>query len=50
MEDSYKEVFFADYCKSCKHCDKPESEDPCDDCLASPMNTYSHKPVNYEEK
>lgn len=50
MEDSYKEVYFGQYCKSCKHFDKPESEDPCDDCLTVPVNTYSHKPVNYEEK
>lgn len=50
MEDSYKEVYFGQYCGSCKHCDKPESEDPCDECLAESVNVYSHKPVKYEEK
>ncbi len=27
-----------------------ESKDPCNDCLAEPSNTNSHKPMNYESK
>lgn len=49
MEDNYKEVYFHQYCKSCKHFDKTEEEDPCFDCLDEPENLYSHKPVKYEE-
>lgn len=50
VDDIYKEVYFDQYCQTCKHCDKAETEDPCYDCLAEPANTYSHKPVKYEEK
>lgn len=49
MEDSYKEVYFGEYCKTCKHKDLKESESPCSECLAEPTNLYSHKPVKYEE-
>lgn len=48
--DTYKEVYFDQYCKTCKHKDLKEEEDPCDECLENPVNTYSHKPVNWEEK
>lgn len=50
MNDSYKEVYFDQYCHTCVHCDKPGYEDPCDDCLSEPVNVYSHKPVKYVEK
>lgn len=50
MEEIYKEVYFSQYCQTCKHADKKETEDPCDDCLMAPVNAYSHKPVNWEEK
>lgn len=45
-----KEVYFGQYCKSCKHHGLEESKDPCNDCLAEPGNTNSHKPMNYESK
>ena len=38
-----KEVYFDQYCKSCKHHGLEESKDPCNDCLAEPSNTNSHK-------
>lgn len=37
------------YCNSCKHSDTYEGDDPCNECLNHPTNTYSHRPVNYEE-
>lgn len=43
-----KEVYFDRYCPLCKHKDRKEEEDPCDDCLAEPVNANSHKPVNFE--
>ena len=49
-EDIYKEVYFDQYCKTCKHEKVKESEDPCEECLSSPTNVYSHKPVKYEER
>lgn len=45
-----KEVYFDQYCKSCKHHGLKESKDPCNDCLVEPSNTNSHKPMNYESK
>ena len=45
-----KEVYFDQYCSKCKHSDVKETEDPCFDCLAEPMNQNSHKPVKWEEK
>lgn len=43
-----KEVYFDQYCKSCKYHGLEESKDPCNDCLTEPSNTNSHKPMNYE--
>lgn len=48
METVDKIVEFDRYCKSCKHEPLPESADPCFECLANPVNAYSHKPVKYE--
>lgn len=50
MQTDTKEVYFNEYCKTCKHQLLKEFEDPCSDCLATPSNINSHKPVNYEEK
>ena len=49
MEYEYKEVYFDQYCKTCKHADLDDVKDPCNECLGEPANMYSHKPVNYEE-
>lgn len=52
MEESYKEVYYGQYCKTCQHEKDDESDvnSPCYDCLAEPMNVYSHKPTRYKEK
>ena len=50
MEEIYKEVYFYEYCKSCKFSKTAMDDEPCSECLSYPMNTYSHKPINYEEK
>lgn len=50
MNDIYKEVKFEQYCKKCKHYNKKEDEEPCDECLSNPTNLYSHKPINFEEE
>lgn len=48
MENDYLLVDFSKYCKTCKHKDTLETEDPCNECLENPKNLYSHKPVKYE--
>lgn len=50
MEESYKEVYFHEYCKTCAYKDNKEDEEPCDDCLEEPVNVYSHKPVCWKAK
>lgn len=45
-----KEVYFDQYCKTCKHGEVEDDKDPCHECLDYPTNTLSHKPVKYEEK
>lgn len=48
--DPYKEVYFCAYCHKCTHESKKESDSPCDECLANPVNENSHKPIKFEEK
>ena len=49
-KDGYKEVYFDQYCKECKHVLTPHISEPCNTCLDEPVNMYSHKPVKFEEK
>lgn len=48
--NSEKEVDFYKYCKTCEHEKINGDEEPCNECLTNPTNTYSHKPINYKEK
>lgn len=45
-----KEVYFGDYCPTCKYSDLDEDETPCDDCLNNPSATDSHKPIRWKAK
>ena len=49
MEQNYKEVYYEQFCKTCKHKDLKDFYDPCNDCLDNPVNTNSQRPVNYKE-
>lgn len=44
----FKEVYFHEYCKKCKHKDLGEDDQPCRECLCEAVNIDSHKPVRYE--
>ena len=50
IDEEYREVLFGKYCKTCKHKDCEDTEEPCNECLDNPTNLYSQKPVKYEEK
>lgn len=50
MYDEYKEVYYDQYCQTCKHKDVPEVKDPCHECLSEPVNLESHKPIKWETK
>lgn len=45
-----KEVFFNVYCSTCKYEKRPETANPCWDCLEQPVNVDTHKPVLWEKK
>lgn len=47
--NEYKEVYFDIWCKTCRYHGKPETSNPCFDCLDTPTNLHSHKPVYWEE-
>ena len=47
---NYKEVYFSDYCPTCKYKDVNEQEDPCNECLIYFARENSHKPEKYEEE
>ena len=44
-----KEVYFAKWCPKCENNELSEFEDPCNECLYSPANQDSHKPINFKE-
>lgn len=48
MLDKNNEVFFGEYCKTCKYKNYSETDSPCEECIAEPVNLYSHKPVKWE--
>lgn len=45
-----KEVYFDQYCETCKHKDVKDTKDPCNECLDHTTNLHSHKPVKWEAK
>lgn len=44
-----KIVVFDDFCQKCKHWKTEETENPCDECLESPLNWASNRPVLFED-
>ena len=47
MENKEKIVEFEKWCQTCMDKNTEETEDPCNVCLTEPVNTNSHKPVNW---
>lgn len=50
MEIIYKEVYFDKYCEKCKFFSLKDYEEPCNECLDTPFNEYTSKPVKWKEK
>lgn len=46
---NFHQVDFYKYCPMCKHKNLKEWKDPCNVCLANPVNEDSYKPVYFEE-
>jgi hypothetical protein len=49
MGKRYKEVYYDKYCSTCKNKKKAENEEPCWECLTTPVNEDSHKPIKYKK-
>lgn len=49
-EQAYKEVYYYEYCKVCKHRQVKNTDEPCDECLSEPLNLNTHRPVKFEKK
>lgn len=49
MNNNVKFVDYFRYCASCEHWNKPECEDPCDECLTLPAREDSRKPEYYKK-
>ena len=43
------EVDFHEYCHTCKHEKLEEYKEPCYECLNSPYNIHSRRPLFWEE-
>lgn len=49
MSNDYQHIVKMEMCKTCKHYGKPETEDPCFECMYEPVNYATRKPTKYEE-
>lgn len=48
--EDLREVDFEKYCKICKHFELKESEDPCNECLCTPANEHTDRPICWTER
>ena len=48
--DELKEVWFDEFCKTCKYEQYPEELNPCCECLEHPARENSHKPEKWKRK
>lgn len=49
MVNEEKEVRYDLYCRKCVNWETDEQEEPCNECLTTPVNLYSKKPIRFEE-
>lgn len=40
---------FEKYCNKCVHKEKKEIDSPCDECLDTPVNEYTDRPVHFSK-
>lgn len=50
MAGEKKEVYYGQYCRTCKYRNRSEVKDPCNKCLNEPWNIDSHKPTQWKKK
>ena len=42
-------VEYDKYCDKCKYKNIKDTEDPCDECLGSPVRESSKRPINWKK-
>lgn len=50
MINSDKIVNYYDWCPVCMYLNVDESDDPCHECLSTPVNQDSRRPVKFRKK
>lgn len=50
MTKGFKKLVDFEKCKTCKHKEVNEQDQPCDECLSTPARDVSHTPIKYEEE
>ena len=50
MENKEKFVQFDIWCKKCKDWKRDETTDPCNSCMADPVNVNSTKPTHWTSR
>ena len=50
MELNTREVMYGTYCKTCKHFEKEETDEICDECLEKFFREGSDIPENYDKR
>ena len=48
-EQKTKEVYYDEWCTKCKNWPVSDGDEPCNECLATPFNLNSHKPVRFKD-
>lgn len=49
MSNNQHLVHFYFWCPKCEYCEKSSNEDPCRECLNTPANVDSHKPIFFKK-
>lgn len=50
MNTKVKFINFEDYCRLCESEPFESTEEPCDECLGTPVRPDSHTPINFKRK
>ena len=50
MDEQERIVDYSKWCEKCVHEKKAEVDIPCFDCLDTPINLNTDKPIHFEEK
>lgn len=50
MDTKVKFINFEHYCRLCESEPFESTEEPCDECLGTPVRPDSHTPINFKRK